>query len=213
MRILILGASGGVGKHLLPLAAAKGHTVTALTRAAMPLPEGARGIVDDVLREGCFDQHVGGHDVVLSCLGLKRSNPANPWSKLVSPTDFSSRTARALVAAMQKHKVPRVIAVSAAGVAESAPRMNLLMKFFVATSKVGDGYRDLAVMEQIYADSGLEWCCPRPMRLTDGPPSSNVRIIDGFPMTAAISRVDVAAYMLGFVEGPIPQRLPMITAT
>ena len=195
MRVVIFGASGGVGKHLVHLAVEQGHTVTTVTRTKIAAPPGPGAginvVVDDVLRPGCFDDHVGGHDVVLSSLGLKRSNPANPWSELVSPTDFCSRTATALVAAMKKHKVPRVIAVSAAGVAESAVRMNLLMKFMVATSNVGAGYRDLAIMERIYADSALEWSCPRPVRLTDGPLTSKVRIIDGFPMKAAISRVDI----------------------
>jgi hypothetical protein len=77
---------------------------------------------------------------MLSALGIKRRNPANPWSALASPPDFSSRTAAMLVSAMRLHWVPRIVAVSAAGVAESAARMNLLMKFFVASSKVGVGY-------------------------------------------------------------------------
>ena len=210
MRVVIFGASGGVGKHLVQLAVDQGHTVTTVTRLRIEHPS-VKSVVDDVLRPGCFDDHVGGHDVVLSSLGLKRSNPANPWSALVSPADFCSRTAAALVAAMKKHGVPRVIAVSAAGVAESAPRMNLLMKFMVATSNVGAGYRDLAIMERIYAESGLEWSCPRPVRLTDGPLSNKVRVIEGFPMNAAISRVDVAAFMLGQVQGPIGDRLASIT--
>lgn len=210
MKILILGASGGVGQHLVRLAALQGHAITTLTRAAIELPANARGVVDDVLRDGCLDDHVAGHDVVLSSLGFKRRSPANPWSKLTSPPGFNSITARALVAAMKKRGVPRVIAVSAAGVGESAARMNAVMKFFVSTSNVGVAYRDLAVMEQVYADSGLDWCCPRPMRLTNGPQTDRVRVIDGFPMSAAISRVDVAAYMLDLVSGPIVDRLPMI---
>jgi hypothetical protein len=102
--------------------------------------------------------------------------------------------------------------VSAAGVGESAARMNAVMKFFVSTSNVGVAYRDLAIMEQLFADSGLEWCCPRPMRLTNGPVTGHVHTIDGFPMMAAISRADVAAFMLSCLQGPIADRLPMITA-
>ncbi|MDP2343708.1 MAG: NAD(P)H-binding protein [Deltaproteobacteria bacterium] len=216
MKILVLGASGGVGKQFVPMAVAKGHNLTAITRTAPDRPrlvlDGVRVIEDDVLREGCFDEHVAGHDVVVSSLGFRRVSPANPWSKLLSPTDFNSRTARALVAAMKKHKVPRVIAVSAAGVAESAAKMNAVMKFFVSTSNVGVAYRDLALMEQIFAESGLEWCCPRPVRLTNGAVTGKVHTIDGFPMMAAISRADVAAFLLGCVEGPINDHLPTITA-
>jgi hypothetical protein len=154
---------------------------------------------------------VRGHEVVLSALGIKRRNPANPWSALASPPDFSSRTAAMLVSAMRLHGVPRIVAVSAAGVAESAVRMNLLMKFFVAASKVGVGYRDLAAMERAYADSALDWCCPRPTRLTNGPLTRRVMSMKSFPMTAAISRADVAWWMLEHATQPIQERTPIIS--
>src|SRR5438876_7176028 len=196
MKLLVLGASGGVGKHLVRLACDQGHIVTALGRRADGMDSRARILIDDVLRPGCFDEQVCGHEVVLSALGIKRTNPANPWSALASPPDFSSRTAAMLVNAMRQHGLARVIAVSAAGVADSAARMNLLMKFFVAKSNVGIGYRDLAAMERVFADSGLDWCCSRTTRLTCGPLPRRVMVMESFPMTAAISRANVASWML-----------------
>ena len=209
--MLVLGASGGVGKHLVRLACDQGHIVTALVRRADGMDWRARILVDDVLRPGCFDENARGHEVVLSALGIKRTNPANPWSALASPPDFSSRTAAMLVTAMRQHGLARVIAVSAAGVADSAARMNLLMKFFVAKSNVGIGYRDLAAMEHVFADSGLDWCCPRPTRLTSGSLTRRVKVVESFPMTAAISRADVAWWMLEQAAQPIRERTPMIT--
>lgn len=212
MKVLVLGGSGGVGKHLVHLACDEGHVVTALARRPDGIDSRARILIDDVLRLGCFDEHVRDHEIVLSVLGIKRTNPANPWSALASPSDFSSRTATMLVNAMRQHGLLRVIAVSAAGVADSAARMNLLMKFFVAKSKVGIGYRDLAAMERVFANSGLDWCCPRPTRLTSGPLTRRVKIAEGFPLTAAISRADVAWWMLEHATQPILKRSPMITA-
>ena len=211
MRLLILGASGGVGRHVVRLALDQGHSVTALVRRADGIDPRARVVVDDVLRPGCLAEHTGGHDAVLSSLGLKRRSPANPWSALVSPPDFCSRTATTLVAAMKLHGVRCLVALSAAGVAESAPRMNALMKFFVSSSKVGIAYRDLAVMEGIYAASDLDWCCPRPTRLTTGLLTRNVKVIDDFPMLAAISRADVAWWMIEQAARPIAVALPTIT--
>ena len=211
-KVLVLGASGGVGKHLVRLACDQGHIVTALMRRADGIDSRARILIDDVLRPTCFDEHVCGHDVVLSALGIKRTNAANPWSALASPPDFSSRTAAMLVTAMRQHGLARVIAVSAAGVADSAARMNLLMKFFVAKSNVGIGYRDLAAMERVFADSGLDWCCSRPTRLTSGPLTRRVRVMESFPMTAGISRPDVAWWMLEQAAQPILERTPIISS-
>ena len=211
MKVLVVGASGGVGKHLVRLACDQGHIVTALVRRPDGIDSRARILIDDVLRSGCFDEHVRGHELVLSALGIKRTNPANPWSALASPPDFSSRTAAMLVNAMRQHGVAHVISVSAAGVADSAARMNLLMRFFVAKSNVGIGYRDLAAMERVFADSGLDWCCPRPTRLTSSPLTRRVKIVESFPMTAAISRADVGWWMLEQAVQPIRERTPMIT--
>ena len=211
MNVLVLGASGGVGKHLVRLACDQAHIVTALVRRADGIDSRARILIGDVLRPGCLDEHMRGHQVVLSALGIKRTNPANPWSALASPPDFSSRTAAMLVNAMRQHSLARVIAVSAAGVADSAARMNLLMKFFVAKSNVGIGYRDLAAMERVFADSGLDWCCPRPTRLTSGPLTRRVKVMESFPMTAGISRADVAWWMLEQAAQPIRERTPTIT--
>jgi len=211
MKVLVLGASGGVGKHLVRLACDQGHVVTALVRCADGIDSRARILIDDVLRPGCFDEHVRGHEVVLSALGIKRSNPANPWSALASPPDCSSRTAAMLVNAMRQHGLARVIAVSAAGVADSAASMNLLMTFFVAQSNVGASYRDLATMERVFANSGLDWCCPRPTRLTNGSLTRRVKIGESFPMTAGISRADVAWWMVEHATEPIRNRTPMIT--
>jgi putative NADH-flavin reductase len=213
MKILVLGASGGVGRHVVQQASAAGHDVTALVRAGSTVAgaHGVRVVVDDVCRAGCFDDHVGGHDVVLSSLGFRRKSVKNPWSAITSPPAFNSSTASALVAAMKRHAVPRLIAVSAAGVGDSASRMNALMKFFVATSSVGVAYRDLAVMEEVVGRAGLEGCCVRPTRLTDGPLTKRVQVIEGFPAMAAISRANVAWWMLSHVSGPLPSTTPTIT--
>ena len=208
---LVLGASGGVGKHLVRLACDQGHIVTALVRRADGIDSRARILIDDVLRLGCFDEHVHGHEVVLSALGNKRTNPANLWSALASPPDFSTRTAAMLVTAMRQHGLARVIALSAAGVADSAVRMNLLMKYFVAKSNIGIAYRDLAAMERAFADSGLDWCCPRPTRLTNGGLTRRVKMVESFPVTAAISRADVAWWMLEHGAQPIGKLTPMIS--
>jgi putative NADH-flavin reductase len=210
MRMIVFGASGQCGRILVEIAAAKGHAVTAVVREGTEFA--APGGVTVVRGDPLVARAIPGHDVVASGLGIKRHRPANPYSALTSPPDFCSRTARHIVAGMQAAGVRRVCAISAAGVGDSAPRMNWLMRFLVATSSIGAGYRDLAVMEGVYAESGLDWQAPRPTRLTDGPATGRVIETDAFPMSAAISRADVAGYMLEQLEKPaFVLRTPTIT--
>lgn len=211
MKLAVLGASGGVGRHVVQQALQRGHDVVVLVRPNTPydVPDGVRVVRGEVLDAdlaALFD----GRDAVLSCLGIKRRGP-NPWSPLVSPPDFVSSSARRIVAAMKDVGVPRVVAISSSGVAESASGMNLVMRMLVASSNVGVAYRDLAVMEQIYADSGVDWCCVRPVTLTDGARTGEVRIVDHFGMTMSISRADVAYAMLERLA-PGGDRLPQIAA-
>lgn len=212
MKVLILGASGGVGAHLVKFAAAAGHAVTAVSRGKIEVPAGVRLVVADVAREGALDEAVRGQDAVLSALGIRRAKQANPWSPLTSPPDFTSRTARLLVEAMQKHGVRRVLAVSASGVGDSRPGLNWMMRFFVRWTNVGANYRDLERMEAVYAGSGLEWCCVRPTGLKDGPATRKVAVIGSFPFNAWISRADVAAWMVDHLADDLSdRRTPTIT--
>lgn len=212
MNVVIFGASGGVGTHLVRQAVAAGHRVTAVVREGTPFspPPGVNTRVGNVLDPAFVSLAVEGASVVLSALGIRRVNARNPWSPLASPPDFCSVTARHVVSAMVRHGVSRVVAISAAGVADSAVHMNALMRFMVARSNVGVAYRDLAVMEGVYAAAGREhgiaWQCVRPTRLTDGAHTQRVVTTDAFPSWAAISRADVAGYVLrsGTTEPPGP---------
>lgn len=214
MRLLVLGASGQCGRILVELAAAAGHQVSAQLRdgADYTPPPGVAALRGDPLDADFVARAIAGHDRVASGLGLRRKHPGNPWSPLISPPDFCSRTAAHIVAGMRAAGVSRVVAISAAGVGDSAARMNWLMRFLVARSNVGVAYRDLAVMERVYADSGLDWQTPRPTRLSDGPASGRVVETDAFPLSAAISRADVAAYVLAQLVAPsLAARTPTIT--
>ncbi len=212
MRVLVLGATGGVGALVVAAALAAGHEVTALVRRPWSPPAGVRVVRGEVVDPAALDDAMAGAAAVLSSLGMRRRVVANPWSALTSPADFTSAYARAVVAAMRRAGVTRVVAVSAAGVGDSAPQMNVVMRMLVATSSIGVAYRDLAAMERVFADSGLDWLAPRPTRLTDGPATGRVRVTGAFGAFDAISRADVAGWMVRALDEPIwASRTPQIT--
>jgi hypothetical protein len=67
-------------------------------------------------------------------------------------------------------------------------------------------------MEDELAASDLDWYALRPVKLTDGPLTGNVRASDRFKMKT-ISRADVAWHILGLAEDPAAgrSRTPVIT--
>jgi len=209
-RILVLGATGGCGVHVVRLAVAAGHAVTAVVRPSVAYdpPAGATVIRDELLRDGAIADAMRGREVVISCVGIRRRWPRNPWSRLLSPPDLVARTARAIVDGAGPAGVRRVLAISAAGVADSAPRMSWPMRWVVGHSQIGVAYRDLAVAEAILAASALDWTAVRPVTLTSGRARA-VREVERYWLTATVARESVARWLVDHVDLPGPAT-PMV---
>lgn len=204
MNLLVLGASGGCGRWIVRLAAARGHHVRAVVRPATAFdpPAGVEVVRGDVLDPVTLDQVLPGRDAVLSALGTRRRTAWNPWSPLASPPDLTTRVAEDLAAAMPRHGVRRVVVISAAGVGESRGDVHPLIRWMIEHSTVGASYADLAGMEAALAGSGLDWTAVRPTTLTDGPPTGTTHVTHRYGLGSRIRRADVAAWMLDAVEQP-----------
>jgi putative NADH-flavin reductase len=65
-------------------------------------------------------------------------------------------------------------------------------------------YADLALMEDVLRDSGLDWTVVRPPRLTDKPLTGSYRTAYGQNLRGGflVSRADVAQLMLRVLEQP-----------
>jgi putative NADH-flavin reductase len=214
MKLTILGATGGVGRELVTQGLERGHTLTALVRPSTSAAHDSRVCIvpGEVYRGEGLDEALAHADAVLCALGMKRKNPKNPWSKNTSPDDFMQVSTRHIIEAMKRAKVSRIIAVSAAGVGDSRARLNLVMRFFLATTMIGTAYRDLEQMELLLAESGLDWLTPRPTRLT-WKSHGRVVVTERFGTNDSIGRSDVARWILDALERPdIRERTPQITA-
>ena len=211
MKLTIFAATGGIGRQLLEQAVAAGHDVTAVVRSPEKLPGGAVRVIKADLAApdpGLLESAVSGADAVLSGLG-PRSN---------ADAGIAARGTAAIVAAMQATHVRRIVVVSAAPVGTvpspgrpRPPRHDPGDGFFmrhlfspVARAAFGKVYTDLALMEDILRDSGLDWTVVRPPRLTSRPGTGRYRTAYGQNVRGGwiVPRADVAQLMLRVLGQP-----------
>ncbi len=204
--LLILGATGGIGRWTLKTARERGFNITIVVRSKESLKDtaGIRIIEGNLLNEGILEEAVLGQDFVISCLGIKRKNGSNPWSSIVSPLDFTERVMSKTLHLMGNDSSKRLVAVSSAGVGESWKLTTPFMKFFVSSSNIKTSFKDLQNMEEVLQNSVVETLAVRPVMLTDGPVTGETKFVNKFGMSTKISRADVAMWMLDALERKTP---------
>jgi putative NADH-flavin reductase len=195
MRLVVLGATGGVGLEIVRQAIEHGHSVTAFVRS----PERLKPFQDriavkqgDLLDRSEVERAIHGHDAVLSGFG-----PRVPISK--DDANLLRDFAVALTAAMQHVGVRRVVVVSTAFLFRDSivPPTYLFGRLFFPGVVM-----DAAAMERTFVGSGLDWTIVRPPQLTDKPRTGRYRVREGhLPRFGFnISRADVADCFLKTVE-------------
>jgi len=214
VRLLILGASGGVGRWLTRLAAKDGHQVTALVRheTAFDPPPGVRALRGSALEASDVANAVDGQEAVISSIGPQRVNPRNPWSPLRPPLHVAELSARTVAVALERLGPRRFAAISAAGVGDSLASSNPVITYLVRHSTIGEMYADLEAMEKVLSNSRLDWFAVRPVTLIDANPSRRTKTLQRFRTMSVVPRADVAAWLLRTIADPTPinQRTPII---
>ncbi|WP_261569605.1 NAD(P)-dependent oxidoreductase [Frankia gtarii] len=195
MKLLIFGATGGTGAHLLTRALDDGHAVTVVARDPGKIAVGDRAwptvITGDVLEPLTWRAAVGGHDAVLSCLGSTDRK---------HPTTVYSQGATNIIDVMGRAGVRRLMCLSSAGldIPPGTPLPQRLVTRLVIQRLYRHGYTDMRAMENIVAASDTDWTIIRPPMLTNGPPIGNYRAAANAHLSKpkAISRADLADYLL-----------------
>lgn len=192
MKVLILGATGSIGRHLVPQALARGHEVTALVRDSRRLREtgpGMRVIEGDALDAAAVDRAVQGQDAVIYALGTKQ---------LFKPTTLFSDSTRILIAAMERHGVRRLVAITGVGAGDSRGHGGFLYDRVFFPLLLVRVYADKDRQEALIRQSGLDWVILRPAIFTNGPRRGGLRAeteLAGVTIRK-ISRADVASFTL-----------------
>jgi putative NADH-flavin reductase len=192
MRLIVFGASRGVGRSLTELALIDGHQVTAVVRdpSAVDLTsESLEVVAGDVTDADDVRRHLGGHDTVFCTVGADTRGA----------TALYSEAARNIARAMDAEGVRRLMFLSNYGVlGETASGLRtsalLLMAKLFLRGTLEDHRRALDELR----NHDLDWIAVRPLPLTNGSRTGTYRVaVDDLPKSGTrISRADVADFML-----------------
>ena len=198
-KVLIIGASKGIGLETVRQALDAGHQVRALARSAPRIPvrhpqlEKMKG---DALDRATVEQALDGVDVVIQTLGVS----GGPGI-LFKPIRLFSDATRVLVAAMEAKLVNRLICLTGLGAGDSRGKGGFLYNAFIGLILVR-AYDDKTIQERIIRNSTLDWVIVRPGGLTNGAHTGRYKVLTdpkdwrgGF-----ISRANVADFLVKQID-------------
>ncbi len=192
MKLVIFGATGTVGAHVVQQALKQKHTVTAFVRNQTKLdiqhPE-LSFVQGDVMDAIAVEQSIRGQDAVICVLGS---------SKQLKSTIRSEGTQQ-IIQAMEKVGVRRLICQSTMGTGDSWGNLDFYWKYIMFGFILRHVFADHERQEALVRSSNLDWTIVRPSAFTDGPFTGRYRhnfLGTDRDITLKISRADVADFIL-----------------
>lgn len=195
-KVLVIGATGKIGRLTLTAVAAEGHGVTAFGRSVDRIApfESLRIQKGDVTNMSALDAAMPGHDAVILTFGA----PLNRQT-ILRGTNVCETGTRNVVAAMKKAGVPRLIAMTSIGAGDSAGQGRWPFRNFIAPFLLRHILRDRTAQEEVIRSSDLPaWTIVRPAELSDGEAQESLREFtnsNGLSGATTVSRASVAAFL------------------
>jgi putative NADH-flavin reductase len=195
MKIIIFGATGGIGANVATQALEAGHVVTAVSRNPLaimvkhPQLETVRG---DVLSSDTLAPIIAGHDAVVSALGVTTREPTVLFSTGISN----------ILRAMQETGLKRLFCVSASAIDLAGSLLQRLIVKPLLWRIFKNGFTDMALMESLVQEQNLDWTILRPPRLTNNARTGeyNVAVNKPLPNSWFLSRADLADYIVSHLD-------------
>ncbi len=196
MKVLVIGATGGTGRHVVAHLLADGHSVRAFARnpaAVTTRHERLEVVAGDALDQAALERALQGQDAVISTFGPRS----------LKKTDVQERYMRALVAAMAKAGVKRLVNLSAMGAGDSAAGAPFFMRRILRPLVLGRVFADKERGEEVLFGSPIEYVNVRPGMLVDKPARGGVKASLGYAgLAAKMHREDLAIFMIAQLQSP-----------
>lgn len=188
MKIIVFGATGGVGKYVVKQALEKGMEVTAFVRTPSKLDlehEQLHIVQGDAFNKEEVAAAIVGHDAVVSCLGSSQG--------MKKSTELEEMT-KNIVDGMQAHNVKRIVYTASAGINNEIPGISGKMVMKMLKNALIDHRNAVDYIEA----NGLNYTIVRPMGLTNSAFTGKYRESKvGIPEKAkSIPRADVAHFIV-----------------
>jgi uncharacterized protein YbjT (DUF2867 family) len=187
MNVVVFGANGKTGSHVVDRALAAGHTVTVFTHHAENAHAGTRVITGDAADPGAVRNAVAGQDAVIDTIGGKTPYKA---------TDLETSAARNIIQAMQDEGVRRLVAVSMMGIGDSANQAPFWYEHLLMPTFLHGSTKDKTSMEAAIDASGLDYVIARPPILSDDPATGSFRVFSPTEKAHKITRADLARFLV-----------------
>lgn len=200
MKVLVMGASRGIGLETVKAGLDAGHVMRAMARGEGGAPDHPQleRIQADAMKPDDVTRALEGVDAVVQALGVKIT-PAS----VTQPASLFSGATDILLQAMPQAGVRRLIAVTGFGAGESREAMSMLERLG-HDAILGRIYADKGRQEAAVKASDLDWTIVRPGILTNGRRRGTYRVLTE-PETwrnGLISRADVAHFVVGALDDP-----------
>lgn len=203
MKLIIFGATGTLGRHVVAQALEQDHQVTAFARNPSALNLAHPNLVcirGDALDKDAVANAVADHDAAVITLGAGMKGTVR------------SVGSRHIIDAMERHGVRRLVCLSTLGAGDSHNNLNFFWKYIMFGLLLRKAMLDHEAQEALVRSSSLDWIIVRPAAFHDGPATGLYK--HGFPRSEKnlklnVSRADVADFMLkGLTNNAYLHQLP-----
>jgi putative NADH-flavin reductase len=192
MKLLIIGATRGLGFILHEQALQVGHAVTTLVRNPQKMPKqhaGLKVIQGDILDPESVQRAMAAQEAVCVTIGSGIT-----WK----PVTVFSQGTRNVLEAMRRQGVRRLICITGIGAGDSKGHGGFLYDRLFNPLLLKTIYTDKDRQEALIRASDTEWTIIRPGFLTNGPLTKKYQVITDLTgvTSGKISRADVAHFIL-----------------
>ncbi len=196
MKLLVIGATRGIGRNLVELALDREFAVTALVRKPGQLPvshDRLRVLKGDIRDRETVTRAVEDQDAVCITIGI------NPTRK---PVTVFSEGAKNVIEAMTHSAANLLICVTGIGAGDSKNHGGFFYDKIFNPLLLKTIYEDKDRQEELVRNSDLEWVVVRPGFLTNKPLTGTYRALTELQGVTAgkISRADVAHFILSEIK-------------